>query len=96
MRCRAKIFRPMALFYLLRIGGHSMFPAFAQNFNTTHFFSMKHALRFVLIAMIFATAGLFAQAATDDSAPAPQQNQSARVVKKLAKKHKKHKKQKAQ
>jgi hypothetical protein len=57
---------------------------------------MKHALRFILVAMIFATAGLFAQAATDASAGAPQQHKITKVVKKSVKKHKKHKKQKAQ
>jgi len=58
---------------------------------------MKHTLRFVFVALIFATTGLFAQASTDSSAAEPQQHQKvAKVVKKTAKKHKKHKKQKAQ
>jgi len=57
---------------------------------------MKYALRFVVVAMIFATAGLFAQAATADSAAATQPQKSAKVVKEFAKKHKKHRKLKTQ
>ena len=57
---------------------------------------MKYALRFVVVSMIFATAGLFAQAATADSAAATQPQKSAKVVKEFAKKHKKHRKLKTQ
>jgi hypothetical protein len=56
---------------------------------------MKHALRFIVVAMIFATAGLFAQAATETTAGS-QPQKIVKVVKKTAKKHKKHKKQKTQ
>ena len=56
---------------------------------------MKHALRFIVVAMIFGTTGLFARAAADDFA-APQLHKLTKVVKKSAKKHRHHKKQKAQ
>jgi uncharacterized membrane protein (DUF106 family) len=59
-------------------------------------FPMKHALRFIVVAMIFATTGLFAQAATETTADVSSPQKTAKVVKKLAKKHRKHKKQKAQ
>ena len=57
---------------------------------------MKHALRFIVVALIFATTGLFAQAAAHDFAAAPQPHKLTKVVKKSAKKHRHHKKQKAQ
>ena len=59
---------------------------------------MKTTLRYLLIALAFATTGLFAQAAADSPAPAPQSHQ--KVVKKgkkggkKGKGHKKHGKQK--
>ena len=57
---------------------------------------MKHTLRFFVVAMIFATTGLFAQAATETPVAVSSQHKIAKVVKKFAKKHRKHKKQKTQ
>jgi hypothetical protein len=62
---------------------------------------MKTTLRYLLIALAFATTGLFAQVAADSPAPAPQAHQ--KVVKKGKKgkkgkghkKHAKHKKKQA-
>jgi len=53
---------------------------------------MKTFLRFIFVALVFATTGLFAQAAVDTSAALAKPHKIAKVVKKTAKKHKKHKK----
>jgi hypothetical protein len=59
---------------------------------------MKNLLRYLLIALAFATTGLFAQAATDSPAAAPQsQRKVVKKGKKTGKKgkgHKKHQKHK--
>ena len=51
---------------------------------------MKNAFRFLFIALVFATTGLFAQAATDPVTTSTQT--SHKVVKVAKKKHRKHKK----
>ncbi len=54
---------------------------------------MKNTLRLLFIALIFATTGLFAQAATDSVSTTDQaQHQTPKVAKK---KHRKHKKKAA-
>jgi len=57
---------------------------------------MKNTLRFLLVALVFATTGLFAQAAVETTAVHTTHHKIAKVVKKTAKKHKKNKKHKAQ
>ena len=53
---------------------------------------MKSFLRLVFIVLVFATTGLFAQAAYETAAGLAKPHKIAKVVKKTAKKHKKHKK----
>jgi len=57
---------------------------------------MKNTLRFLLVALVFATTGLFAQAAVETTAVHTTHHKIAKVVKKTAKKHKKNKMHTAQ
>jgi Ni/Co efflux regulator RcnB len=57
---------------------------------------MKKLLRFIFVALVFATTGLFAQAAVDTAATAAKPHKISKAEKKTAKKHKKHKKKNAQ